>query len=316
MIIVTGGAGFIGSNLIGALNRQGESDILVIDHLENGRKMSNLADLDIADYVDRDDFAARLEGGHDWGPIEMVFHLGACSTTTEWNGKYVMRNNFEYSKHLFQWCLLRTIPFTYASSASVYGSGREGFREDRSCERPLNVYAYSKFLFDVYVRKHLSRATSQVVGLRYFNVYGPREAHKGSMASTALQFHQQVVSQGSARVFSGTDGFAAGEQRRDFVYVDDCVRVNLWFRENPDKSGIFNCGTGRAQTFNELAGAVVAWHERGEIAYVPFPDSLRGAYQSHTEADLSNLRRAGFPHPFLPVEQGVARYLDWIATQS
>jgi ADP-L-glycero-D-manno-heptose 6-epimerase len=311
MIIVTGGAGFIGSNLIAALNQRGVRDILVVDHLKNGRKIFNLADLDVRDYLDRDEFRTAVLANEDFGPVTAVFHQGACSATTEWDGQFVMRNNFEYSKRLLHWCLQRGIPYLYASSASVYGLGTQGFREQRQCEKPINAYAYSKFQFDQYVRA-LGSTGSQVVGLRYFNVYGPREGHKGSMASTAFHFNQQLLSQGKALLFAGTPGYAAGEQQRDFVLVDDCVAVNLWFMDHPEVSGIYNVGSGRAQTFNDVARAAIAWHGAGEIQYIPFPEHLSGAYQSYTQADLTALRAAGYRQEFRTVEQGVRGYLDWL----
>ncbi len=310
MIIVTGGAGFIGSNLVAGLNQRGYDDILVVDHLVNGRKMANLADLNIHDYLDRDDFIARLQAGQDFGPVDALFHQGASSATTEWDGRFIMRNNFEYSKTLLHWCDRQRTPFIYASSASVYGNGQQGFREDRACEAPLNMYAYSKFQFDQYVRRHLPQAGSQIVGLRYFNVYGPREGHKGAMASTAWHFFHQVKEHGTAKLFAGCDGYDDGEQRRDFVYVGDCVDLNLWFMDHLDKSGIFNCGTGRAQTFNEMAAAVMGYLGRGQVEYIPFPDHLRGAYQSYTQADLSSLRAIGYSLDFKPVVAGVTAYLN------
>jgi len=314
MIVVTGGAGFIGSNVVKALNARGVDEILVVDDLSDGTKFRNLADCEIADYEDKDDFLARIASGADLGPVEAVIHQGACSTTTEWDGRFMMRNNYAYSRALLEWCLARGVPFLYASSASVYGTGPV-FREAREHERPLNVYAYSKFLFDQHVRRLLPRARSQVVGFRYFNVYGPREQHKGQMASVAWHFHRQIVETGRCRLFEGSDGYGPGEQRRDFVHVDDAVAVALWFLEHPDRSGIFNVGTGRAQTFNEVARAVIAWHGRGEIEYVPFPQHLRGRYQSFTEADLTALRAAGCGVRFRPVEEGVPAYLDWLREQ-
>ena len=312
MIIVTGGAGFIGSNIVAALNRRGETDILVVDHLRNGRKMRNLADLDIRDYLDRDDFISRVHAGHDFGRVRAVMHQGATSSTTEWDGQFVMRNNFEYSKVLLHWCQQQNAQYIYASSASVYGTGAHGFQEQRGCEQPVNMYAYSKFQFDQYVRLSQPTHNAQVVGLRYFNVYGPRETHKGSMASTALHFNNQLLAQGAACLFQGSDGFANGEQQRDFVFVEDCVAVNLWFLDHADRSGIFNVGTGRAQTFNDVARAVIRWHGGGRIEYVPFPEHLKGAYQSFTQADPTALRAAGYTTHFSSVEEGVTRYLEWL----
>ena len=312
MIIVTGGAGFIGSNIVKALNARMHSDILVVDNLSSGVKFKNLADCEIADYLDKEDFIARIAAGDSFGGnVEAVFHEGACSSTTEWDGRYMMRNNFEYSKTLLHWCLNNKVPYIYASSASVYGAGRV-FKEIREHEEPLNVYGYSKFLFDQYVRRLLPTAQSQIVGFRYFNVYGPREQHKGSMASVAYHLDGQVKDTGKVKLFEGCDGYDDGEQRRDFIYVGDAVDVNLWFLDNPDKSGIFNVGTGRSQPFNDIARAVIAWHGRGELEYVPFPDHLRGRYQSFTEADISALREAGYKKAFKTVEQGVELYLEWL----
>ncbi|MBI2380659.1 MAG: ADP-glyceromanno-heptose 6-epimerase [Gammaproteobacteria bacterium] len=309
MIIVTGGAGFIGSNIVKALNARGRTDILVVDNLKNGRKFVNLADLAIADYLDKEDFLARIAAGGDFGRVDAVFHEGACSATTEWDGRYMMANNYEYSKVLLHWCLDRAIPFLYASSAAVYG-GSAVFKEEPAYEKPLNVYGYSKLLFDQHVRRVLPHAHSQVAGFRYFNVYGPREQHKGSMSSVAFHCNRQVLEQGWCKLFEGSDGYGDGEQRRDFVYVGDLVATKLWFLDNPGKSGIFNLGTGRSQPFKDVAQAVVDWHETGHIEYIPFPEHLKGAYQSFTEADISALRAAGYDAPFKSVEEGVSAYLD------
>ena len=311
MIIVTGGAGFIGSNIVKALNLRGRSDILVVDNLTNGVKFLNLPDCEIQDYMDKEDFLARIESGFDFGPVEAIFHEGACSSTTEWDGRYMMRNNYDYSKALLHWCLDHGVAYLYASSASVYGGGSV-FSEDRQYEAPLNVYGYSKFLFDQYVRRILPGAKSQVAGFRYFNVYGPREGHKGTMSSVAFHFNNQVRESGRVKLFAGCDGYGNGEQRRDFVYVGDAVDVNLWFLDNPGVSGIFNLGTGRSQTFNDVAHAVMRWHGTGELEYIPFPDHLKGRYQSFTEADISALRAAGYTAPFKSVEEGVALYMGWL----
>jgi ADP-L-glycero-D-manno-heptose 6-epimerase len=312
MIIVTGGAGFIGSNLVLGLNARGYDEILVVDNLQNGIKYRNLLECRIADYLDRSVFLERLQQGafHAAG-IEAIFHQGACSTTTEWDGRYMMENNYEYSKILFHYCQQHQIPFIYASSAAVYGADNS-FQEELIYEAPLNVYGYSKFQFDQYIRKHLGKLTSQVVGLRYFNVYGPREAHKGSMASVAFHLHNQMKQGDVLRLFQGCDGYADGEQRRDFIYVGDAVSVNLWFLDNPQVSGIFNTGTGHSQTFNEVANAVLKYHQRGHIEYIPFPEHLRGCYQSFTEANLEKLRAAGCQHQFKSVEEGVELYMEWL----
>ena len=310
MIVVTGAAGFIGSNLVAGLNRRGVTDIIAVDDLTDGTKFRNLADLEIADYFDKDEFLALAESDELPDTIEAVFHQGACSTTTEWNGEFMMEVNYRYSKMLLAFCQGRRIPFLYASSASVYGMGPK-YTEDQGAEKPINLYAYSKHLFDQYARR-VKSPQAQIAGLRYFNVYGPREQHKGGMASTAFHFNNQVEQDGECRLFEGCDGYKDGEQRRDFVYVDDVVALNLWLYDHPHVTGVFNAGTGRSQSFNDVAKAVIAWHGKGKIRYIPFPDNLKGRYQSFTEANLGKLRAAGYDKPFLTVEQGVARYLDWL----
>ena len=310
MIIVTGGAGFIGSNLVRTLNERGRDDVLVVDDLTDGTKFRNLADLEIADYLDKDEFLDRILAGEDFG-AEAIFHEGACSSTTEWDGKFIMENNYEYSKTLLRYCLERGAQYLYASSASVYGGGSV-FKEVREHEEPLNMYGYSKFLFDQYVRRVLPEAKSQIVGFRYFNVYGPREQHKGSMSSVAFHFNDQIKETGKLKLFEGCDGYENGEQRRDFVYVDDVCDVNLWFLDNADKSGIYNLGTGRSQAFNDVANAAIDFHGKGEIEYIDFPDHLKGRYQSFTEADIGALRSAGYTESFSSVEQGVQKYLEWL----
>ena len=312
MIIVTGGAGFVGSNLVLALNARGHKDILVVDDLKDGTKFKNLVEAEIADFRDKDAFLAQVTSNHALGPVEAVFHNGACSDTTEWDGRYMMSVNYDYSKALFDYCQARNIPFLYASSAAVYGGGTV-FKEERGHESPLNVYGYSKFLFDQYVRRQLQKGLKgQVAGFRYFNVYGPREQHKGKMASTAFHFNNQILESGKCRLFEGSGGYGDGEQRRDFIHVDDVCAVNLWFWEHPKASGIFNLGTGRSQTFNDVAHAVIKHHGRGKIEYIPFPDVLKGRYQSFTEADMSAVRAAGCDHKFMTVEEGVAKYMAWL----
>ncbi|MDF2868359.1 MAG: ADP-L-glycero-D-manno-heptose-6-epimerase [Gammaproteobacteria bacterium] len=312
MIIVTGGAGFIGSNLVKSLNRQGRRDIIVVDNLTDGAKFVNLADCEIMDYLDQDAFLNKIKTNHQFNQkIQAIFHQGACSATTEWNGRYMLDNNYEYSKVLLHYCLDNRTAFIYASSAAVYGLDTH-FKEQSAYEKPLNVYGYSKLLFDQYVRRHLPAALSQIVGLRYFNVYGPREQHKAAMASVAWHFNNQIKEQGKVKLFAGCDGYANGEQRRDFVFIEDVVKVNLWFLDHPNKSGIFNVGTGRSQSFNEMANAVINWHGKGEIEYIPFPDHLKSHYQSFTQADISALREVGYHDEFAKVEIGVAAYLDLI----
>lgn len=311
MIIVTGGAGFIGSNVVGALNARGIDQILVVDDLTDGRKVQNLSRLRIADYCDKDDFLQLLQAGKfDSAGIETIFHLGACASTTELNGRFLMKTNYEYSKIILEWALKCNVQMIYASSASVYGTGEKGFSEDLRCEHPINPYAYSKYLFDQRVRQYLGQTQTPIVGMRYFNVYGSGEDHKDNMASTALQLYKQLLQTGELRLFEGTDGFANGEQKRDFISVEDCASVNLWFFENKKKSGIFNVGTGYAASFNELAKAVISAHGSGKISYVPFPGHLRGRYQSYTCADLNQLRAVGYDQPFMSVQEGVGRYIQ------
>lgn len=315
MIIVTGGAGFIGSNLIKLLNQAGHTNIVAVDDLTDGTKFANLVDLDIADYLDKDDFLARVVAGdpfEEWDEIEAIFHQGACSATTEWNGKFVMEVNYDYSKALLHFCIARGIPFIYASSAATYGGRNDNFIEDRRFEQPLNVYGYSKFLFDEYVRRLLPTTNSQIVGLKYFNVYGPREQHKGSMASVAFHLNNQMKAGQNPKLFEGCDGFGNGGQTRDFVYVEDVCKVNIWFWKNAGKSGIYNCGTGRAEPFLNVAEAVVKHHGRGQVEFIPFPDHLKGRYQSYTQADLTKLRATGCDVQFRSVAEGVAEYLEWL----
>ena len=323
-VLVTGAAGFIGSNLVKALNARGERDVIAVDNLARADKVANLADLDIEDFIDKQDFIRRVEGGSFDARVSTVFHQGACSDTMESDGRYMMENNYDYSMKLMRWCAGKRVPFIYASSASVYGGGRV-FSEARENEAPLNVYGYSKFLFDQSVRRALREAPMQIAGFRYFNVYGPREAHKGRMASVAFHFFNQYMESGKLRLFEGSGGYGPGEQLRDFVSVEDVVRVNLFFLDNPGVSGIFNVGTGRAETFNDVARATInaVRRSRGEpaaplaelrssgaIEYVPFPPQLVGKYQSFTQADLGRLRQAGYSQPFLDVEQGVDRYVQ------
>ncbi|WP_294893249.1 ADP-glyceromanno-heptose 6-epimerase [uncultured Gilliamella sp.] len=308
MIVVTGGAGFIGSNIVKGLNDLGRKDILVVDDLTDGSKFANLADLDIADYMDKDEFISAIVSGENLD-IEVIFHQGACSSTTEWDGKFMMENNYNYSKDLLHYCLDFDIPFLYASSAATYGGRSDNFIEDRVYEKPLNVYGYSKFLFDQYVREILPNANSQICGFRYFNVYGPRENHKGSMASVAYHLNEQITKGEKPKLFAGSDNF-----RRDFIYVGDVVEVNLWFWKNK-VSGIFNCGTGRAESFQSVADAVLDYHKKGEIDYIPFPEHLKGRYQSFTQADLTKFRKTGCPIEFKTVSQGTTEYMQWLNQQ-
>ena len=330
MIIVTGAAGFIGSNLVHALNARGHRDIIAVDNLTAGDKFRNLADCAIADYLDKDEFLAHLQRGALPRP-EVVFHQGACSDTMESDGRYMMDNNYRYSMRLLDFTQRHRIAFVYASSAAVYG-GSSVFVERREHERPLNVYGYSKFLFDQVVRQRMAAgvADSTLVGLRYFNVYGPRETHKARMASVAFHACNQFRAEGHVRLFEGWDGWPAGGQSRDFVHVDDIVALNLHFLDRPGSQGIYNAGTGRAQPFNDVAMAVVntlrrldgqpplplaGLVEAGLVRYVPFPDALKGKYQSYTQSDATQLRASGCDLDFRGVEQGVASYVEWLVAQ-
>lgn len=326
-IIVTGAAGFIGSNIVKALNQRGRTDIIAVDNMKKADKFRNLVDCEIADYLDKEDFIELfLDGAFD-GEVEAVLHQGACSDTMETDGRYMMDNNYRYTLDLFEYCQTEEIPLLYASSAAVYGGGSV-FKESREYEGPLNVYGYSKFLFDQIVRRRWNERTSQIVGFRYFNVYGAREQHKGRMSSVAFHHFNQYQAEGKVKLFEGYGGYANGEQRRDFVSVEDVVKVNLFFLDNPDKSGIFNLGTGRAQSFNDVAVAsvnacrVAAGQERltlpqlveqGILSYIDFPEALKGKYQSFTQADIGALRAAGYTEEFLSVEEGVRRYVEnWL----
>ncbi len=329
MIIVTGAAGFIGSNLIAGLNQRGHTNILAVDDLSDGDKFVNLSRVTIADYIDKDVFRAQVASGALKG-VEAVLHQGACSDTTERDGRYMMDNNYRVTRELFHWCQNNRIPFLYASSAAVYGAGPV-YTEDPVNELPLNVYGYSKYLMDQVVRRSLPSLTAPVVGLRYFNVYGPNEQHKGRMASVASHNINQYIADNHVRLFGGWDGYADGQQERDFIYIDDVVDVNMFFLEHEGPSGIYNCGTGRAQPFNDVAAAVINHLDRDQangahlqlpdlvaqdlIQYMAFPEDLKGRYQSHTQADLTQLRAAGYKQPFRDVASGVGAYIDVLASR-
>ena len=308
-VVVTGAAGMIGSNLVHGLNAAGIDDVIAVDDLTDGPKYRNLLGARLADYFDKSEFYGRFSRG-ELGRIDAVLHQGACSDTMEHNGRYMLDNNYRYSVRLYEYCAANEVPLIYASSAAVYGASKVFKEDDRAAERPLNVYGYSKLLFDQYVRRHARRARAQVAGLRYFNVYGPGEAHKGSMASVAFHLQRQVAEHGEARLFEGSGGYSAGEQRRDFVYVGDVASVNLWLLEHPDVSGIFNVGTGASASFNDVARAIIAGMHKGAIRYIPFPPELAASYQSFTQADISALRAAGYTAPFEDVRAGIASYLD------
>ena len=331
-IVVTGAAGFIGSNIIRGLNARGIRDIIAVDDLTEGDKFRNLADLQIDNYQDHHGFYERFARG-DFGAVEAVFHEGACSDTMESNGRFMMDNNYGVSCQLFEACQARGTRMLYASSAATYG-GSDTFREEPACEQPLNVYGYSKLLFDQRLRRlvglHFENAKHQVVGFRYFNVYGPREQHKGRMASVAFHQHHQFLQDGKVKLFGAYGGYAQGEQQRDFVDVNDVVAVNLWFFDRPDVCGLYNLGSGRAQPFNDVALAVVNSHrglrgesaltlaqavQQGLIEYIEFPAALHGKYQCFTQADLGALRQAGCDHAFADVATGVGRYIQALSAR-
>jgi ADP-L-glycero-D-manno-heptose 6-epimerase len=322
--ILTGGAGFIGANVLRGLNRRGITNVIVVDNLERGDKFKNLVGCEFEDYMDKRDFRERLAAGEFDQTIEGVIHQGACSDTMESDGRYMMDNNYGYSVELLDFCQDEGVPFLYASSAAVYGGGTE-FREEPACESPLNVYGYSKYLFDQVVRRRLADPAAQIVGFRYFNVYGEHEGHKGRMASVSWHLRNQYLEHGKVKLFEGSGGYADGAQLRDFISVEDVTKVNLYFLDNPEISGIFNCGTGRAQSFNDVAHATVnairrdaseteltlaEMRAQGVLEYIPFPDALKGKYQHYTQADIANLRDAGYAADFLDVQHGVARYMS------
>jgi len=326
-IIVTGAAGFVGANNVHALTARGELDVIAVDNLTRAEKFANLADAEIGDYLDKAEFLDLVRRRALPKP-DVVFHQGACSDTMETDGRYMMENNYRYSVELFRWCQELRVPLVYASSAAVYGLGPV-FKEGREHEHPLNVYGYSKFLFDQFIRRALPDLRAPAIGLRYFNVYGPREVHKGRMASVAFHHVHQFLADGAVKLFEGSHGYANGEQRRDFIHVDDVIATNLHFWDHP-RSGIYNVGTGRAQPFNDVAKAVVnafrahggqpplALEElvtAGQIKYVPFPDALSGKYQAFTQADRAALNAAGMTASFKTVETGTAEYVRWLLAQ-
>ena len=320
-ILVTGAAGFIGCNNVLALNREGITDVIAVDNLTRSEKFVNLAACRISDYFDKNDFIERVRAGTAPVP-EAIFHQGACSDTMETDGKYMMENNYRYTLTLFEWAQKLRIPFIYASSAATYGASTV-FVEDVKNEGPLNVYGYSKYLFDQVLRSRMPSLTAPVVGLRYFNVYGPHEQHKGRMASVAFHQYFQFLKEGKVKLFEGCLGYGNGCQMRDFVYVEDVVSVAMHFMQ-AGKSGIFNCGTGRAQPFNDIALTVVnslgntnfSLEEavsKGLIEYIDFPAALKGKYQAFTQADLTALReKGGYEGSFRTVQEGTASYMEYL----
>jgi len=325
--IVTGAAGFIGSNLIKALNARGEKKIIAVDDLRDGDKFRNLADFEIDDYIDKKDLLKAFTDGW-WGNIRAVFHEGACTDTMENNGTYMMEENYQFTNDLCTIADAQKVAFIYASSAAVYGHSA-AFEEKRINEHPLNVFAYSKFLCDQYKRGHIESKThsAQLVGLRYFNVYGPQESHKKNTSSMVFQLLRQYQSQGYVNLFGAFESYAAGEQRRDFVSVDDVVKVNLFFLDHPELSGIFNVGTGKSYSYNDVAResvnalrttaglstlSVAEMVEQELIRYIPFPQNLRGKYQSFTQANIEQLRTVGYTDTYTDIKQGIPSYSQWL----
>jgi ADP-L-glycero-D-manno-heptose 6-epimerase len=329
MLIVTGGAGFIGSNLIHCLNADGITNILVVDNLANTKKFQNLDGARYVDYMDKRDFRRAIrENALGESKIEAIFHQGACSNTLEEDGIYVMDNNFQYSKEVLDFAIRSGASLVFASSAAVYGlSGPGRFTPALENERPLNIYGYSKLAFDHYFRNQqtMGRVPITAVGLRYFNVYGPREQHKGRMASVIHHFSKQIEETGKVRLFAGSGGYDDGEQRRDFVYVSDLIRLNMFFAQVGPYApkpghlartyrGVVNAGSGVSRSFNDVARAVMAVHGTdAPIEYIPFPVELKDRYQHFTEADLTGLRELGYSSDPTPLETGI---FETLTTQS
>ena len=313
MIIVTGGAGFIGSAIIAALNKRGITDILVVDQLGSDQRWKNLCNLSFADYVDKDDFLEMVIEGKICPPVKAVFHLGASTSTTETNASHLMKNNYEFTKLLAQWATGAGIRFIYASSAATYGDGSAGFSDDENkieTLRPMNMYGYSKQLFDLWAKK--ADLLKKIVGLKYFNVFGPNEYHKADMRSFILKAFEQINAAGKVRLFkSYKKEYKDGEQLRDFIYVKDAVNMTLFFYDNPQKAGIFNIGTGTARSWNDLVKAVfAAMGKKPSIEYIDMPESIRNQYQYFTQADIAKLRSAGYKTFITPLEDAIKDYVQ------
>ena len=321
MIVITGGSGLIGSNLLKKLNKENINNIIIVDDLSDGKKFINIKDNKFADYMDKDDFILSVMDKKFLKNITAIYHLGACTNTKEWNGKFLLKNNFEYSKIIFENCIESKTPFFYASSASVYGTGKQGFREEPQCENPINMYAFSKLIFDNYIRRNLTRCKFPVVGLRYFNVFGMGEFHKNDMGSVILKFYKEILELGKCRLFKESDGFKKGEQKRDYISATDCAEANYLLLEKPPQNGIYNFGTGKAKSFNEIAKTVLDWFlekdsKKAKIEYIDFPADLIGSYQSFTEADMSKFNSEFLNFTPIETQTAIYDYLDEIRKKS
>lgn len=315
MIIVTGGAGFIGSCIVRSLNDSGREDLVIVDHICEEDKWSNLKNKKYVEYIDRDDFLSRLPEFK--GKVSHIIHMGACSDTTETDFDFLYKNNFEYTKELWEFATEEGISFIYASSAATYGDGSRGFDDKEDIERlePLNGYGRSKHLFDLWAEKELrdgNPVPKQHVGLKFFNVYGPNEYHKGTMASVVLHTFNEVNATGKKGLFRSYKAeYKDGEQLRDFVYVKDVCKVVTYMMEHPDISGLFNVGTGKARSFNDLVTATFsAMGKEPVIEYIDMPESLRYKYQYYTQADIEKLRSVGYTEDFYSLEDGVKDYVQ------
>jgi len=321
-ILVTGGFGFIGTNLIKRLNQMGFSDITCIDSLNNSLKLSNASQIKISNFIDKKEFFSILKNTNSSTfDFNYIFHQGACSDTTCEDGNYIMQNNFTFSKLLADFCLKNSIPMVYASSASVYGDA-QNFVESKN-EKALNYYAYSKLLFDEYIRnKNINSFKSQIVGLRYFNVYGPYEEHKSRMASVIFHFYNQLKKNKRISIFEGSHGLKNGEHKRDFIHVDNVVDMNLWFFKNSQLSGIFNCGTSEANSYNKIADTIIDYFKKNKndfnlkyddyISYIKFPEDLKNRYQPFTKSSNESIKSKSYDNKFYSIEQGVNKYLKYL----
>lgn len=312
MYIVTGGAGFIGSVFISRLNEFGANDILVVDDLGSSDKWQNLQGKVFSDYLHKAKFRELLLSNADLGEVDAIIHLGACSSTTETNAEYVLDNNYRYSRTVAEWAVRKNVRLVYASSAATYGDGSHGFNDDEDALaelRPLNVYGFSKHLFDRWVKRN--NLFTKVAGLKFFNVFGPNEYHKGDMRSVVLKAKEQIDRDGKVRLFKSYRAkFRDGEQKRDFVYVKDCAEVIWWLVEHPDTNGLFNLGSGEARSWLDLIHAVAkAMHRSPEIEFVEMPEAMRAKYQYFTEANMAKLRASGCPVQFRPLENAVLDYV-------